>query len=201
MKKLLLLVLSLPAIASLSAQQIVTVTAAGDAFSPSDIVVNQGDIVRFSVGPSHTVLQVSQATWDAGGITPLPGGFSFPTGDGDYTADVPGLYYFVCTIHVGLGMKGTLTVNAITGINEIKGRETRLFPVPAGNKLTYQAGSTAPVDEIRVFDLAGKTLVLLKNPDISDDQRVNIDISKLDKGIYFISVRSKEVNAVGKFIK
>jgi hypothetical protein len=55
---------------------------------------------------------VSQATWNANGTTPLPGGFSVPFGGGMVLPSQLGIgtHYYVCQAHVSFGMKGKIIV-------------------------------------------------------------------------------------------
>lgn len=88
-----------------------TVTNSGNTFVPADITITQGDTVNFSITNAHDVVEVSQATYNANGNT-SNGGFSLPFGGGTLIGLAPGTYYYVCTPHASLGMKGTITVNA-----------------------------------------------------------------------------------------
>lgn len=201
MKKILLLFPGIVMVIALNAQQTFTISAVGVTFNPSSVTVNQGDIVRFNVGASHPVLQVSQSTWNSGGTTPLSGGFSFPSGTGDYTAGVPGTYYYVCTDHVSLEMKGTIVVNAITGLDDIqKNNGKKIFPNPATDFIIYQTGRNSLIHEIRILDITGKALIILQEPGFLNDQ-VRIDIGNLNNGIYFILVKSEDGIVSGKFLK
>jgi plastocyanin len=174
----------------------------GFTFDPPTLTVNQGDIVHFNLTSAHAILQVSLATWNANDITPLPGGFSFPSGSGDYTATTPGTIYYVCTTHVQLeGMKGTIIVNAVTGIKDIhKDSSVRLFPNPATDLLTYQSIGKSDIKEIRILDIMGKIVKIFQHPEISDN-KVKIDVGELKKGIYFILVMSPDGIETAKFLK
>jgi len=204
MKKILLQFLFLTILANLNAQQTFTVNMGSDGFSfdPAQLTVNQGDIVHFNLPAPHNVTQVSQTTWNANQTTPLPGGFLFPNGSGDYTANTPGTIYYVCTIHVASdGMKGTITVNVVTGINDIHySGAGKLYPNPATDYITYQIKGTSVVHEIKIVDITGKTVKILQKPEVSDYQ-VIIDIANLNKGIYFILVKSDDGIESGKFLK
>lgn len=171
-----------------NAQQTFTVNqGVGNSFSPSSLTVNQGDVVHFSLSSQHDITQVSLDTWNANGTTPLAGGFVFSSGSGDYTATTPGVIYYVCVVHVQSdGMKGTITVNAITGINDVQNSsEARVYPNPARDIITYRASGSSPVSELRILDLNGKPVKILTKPDISDN-KINIDITSLSSGIYFL---------------
>lgn len=201
MKKIRMFILFSTLATVLHAQQTFVINSAGLTFNPSDVIVNQGDIVRFNLSPFHPVAQVSQSTWNSNGNTLLPGGFSFPSGTGDYTAVNPGTFYFVCTSHASSGMKGTIVVNATTGFEDpgVNIGE-KLFPNPATDFLIYQTGSNSPVDEIRILDITGKAVTILHGLEFSDNQ-IRINTAKLNKGIYFIKVKSDAGTSVRKFIK
>lgn len=202
MKKLFVTLLVMYTVVTLNAQQTTVITNSGFAFSPDAVTVNQGDIVRFTLSASHPVLEVSQSTWNADGTTALPGGFSFPSGVGDYTATTPGVHYFVCTNHVASNnMKGTITVNMVTGINDIQVENTgKIYPNPARDFIIYQTSRKSPVQEIRILDMTSRLVEILQKPFVLDDQ-VRIDVSSLSRGIYFIIVKSENGIISKKFIK
>jgi plastocyanin len=203
MKKILLNFFCLIIFANLNAQQTFTVNkGSGNSFSPSTLNVSVGDIVHFNLSSPHDVTQVSQTTWDADGTTPLPGGFVFPSGSGNFTATTPGTIYYVCTIHVASDeMKGTITVSAVTGINDIHNNTgAKLYPNPASDFITFKSKASSAVHEIRIVDITGKTVKILQKPEISDYQ-VRIEIASLNKGIYFILVKSDDGIEFAKFMK
>jgi len=86
------------------------VNSAGFSFSPSTLTIRVGDTVNFALTGIHNAVEVSKATWDANGST-SNGGFSVPFGGGSQTFTQPGTYYYVCTAHAAMGMKGTIIVN------------------------------------------------------------------------------------------
>ena len=80
-------------------------------FLPADIVIAAGDMVRFEMTSTHNAVEVSQDTYENGGVDALEGGFNVGFGDTEtITFDTPGLYYYVCQPHVPAGMIGTITV-------------------------------------------------------------------------------------------
>ncbi len=87
------------------------VTTPGMVFVPSDLVIAVGDIVSFELGGSHNAMQVDAETYDADGTIAIEGGFYVPFGGSQQvTFDEVGTYYYVCTPHAALGMKGTIAV-------------------------------------------------------------------------------------------
>lgn len=91
-----------------------TISNSGTSFSPATLSINLGDTVVFSLDPSHNAVEVSQATWNSNGNTPLSGGFSVSFGGGTVVLTATGTYYYVCSPHASLGMKGTITVTSTT---------------------------------------------------------------------------------------
>ncbi len=84
----------------------------GTSFLPNHITINLGDDVQFNLDLFHNVVEVSNATYNAYGNTPLAGGFSTPYGGGLVAASslTTGVHYFVCAPHAAAGMIGTITV-------------------------------------------------------------------------------------------
>ena len=84
-------------------------------FSPSDLTINLGDTVYFENLSSHNAVEVSEETYNNDG-TSSNGGFELYS-DGYVVFEEVGTYYYVCTPHVQMGMKGTITVqgNPIQG--------------------------------------------------------------------------------------
>jgi plastocyanin len=186
---------------SLKSQQTTTITASGTTFSPADITVHPYDIVRFSTGSAHPVLQVSADTWNVNGSAGLPGGFSYPQGTGDFIPTAPGTYYYICTAHIDVGMKGKINVSAATGITKPElEKQFNVYPVPANDFLNFRKNSPLPVSELRILDITGRTLSVISNP-VQSDEEVKIDISDLVKGIYFLNVKFQEGVVSGKFLK
>lgn len=77
-------------------------------FSPDDITINLFDTVFFSNLGMHDAVEVDEATWNANGTT-SNGGFEYYA-DAYHVFTEPGTYYYVCTPHIGNGMKGKITV-------------------------------------------------------------------------------------------
>jgi plastocyanin len=87
-----------------------TVINSGFTFSPASLTISVGDTVVFSLAGSHNTVEVSQATWNANGNTPLSGGFSTPFGGGTVIFSTAGSHYYVCSPHASGGMKGVINV-------------------------------------------------------------------------------------------
>ncbi len=86
-----------------------TIVDAGFTFSPAALTIAVGDTVNFTIGGAHNVVEVSFATWNANGNT-SNGGFQLPFGGGQLIFPNAGTYYYVCSPHAGMGMKGQISV-------------------------------------------------------------------------------------------
>lgn len=93
-------------------------------FSPENLTINTLDTVFFTNLGIHDATEVDQETYEANEAT-SNGGFAYNT-DTFHVFTEPGTYYYVCTPHVGMGMKGIITVvddwtlfqtNASTGVS------------------------------------------------------------------------------------
>ena len=85
-------------------------------FSPSNLNINLGDTVYFENLNSHNVVEVSEESYYNNGII-SNGGFELYTDDYVVFNEI-GTYYYVCTPHVEMGMKGIINVN----LNSISGQ-------------------------------------------------------------------------------
>ncbi len=156
-------------------------TNAGTTFSPNVITMQPGDSIHLVLANPHTCTQVDQSTWEANGNTPN-GGFNYPSGEHTFSLDVPGTYYYVCTPHAGMGMKGQIVVEDNTGVQEAADLSAlKVSPNPARDQV--QISGYEPGQTVQVLDLAGRK-VMSATP--SGDGL--IDISALKAGTYNISV-------------
>ena len=79
-------------------------------FSPPDLTINLGDTIYFYNLTSHDAVEVSEETYINNG-TESNGGFELYS-DNYIVLEEVGTYYYVCTPHVEMGMKGNITVSA-----------------------------------------------------------------------------------------
>jgi len=93
-----------------------TITNSGSTFSPATITINLGDTVKFVLSSFHNAIEVSESTWNANGSTALANGFQTAFGGGTVLPDKLGLgtHWYVCTNHVGGGMKAKIIVQGCT---------------------------------------------------------------------------------------
>jgi hypothetical protein len=88
-----------------------------------------------------------------------------------------------------------------TGINDVeKNNLFKIYPNPAQNTLLVQLDKlTTGNYNIRITSIDGKSVLTTKSNFNSGE--MNMDISKLAKGIYNLTVQGKDVNQTIQFIK
>jgi plastocyanin len=180
-----------------------TITNSGTTFTPATTTITVGDVVNFSLGSNHNAIEVSQATWDANGNTPLSGGFSTPFGGGTVTADklTVGIHYFVCKPHAALGMKGTITVLETTGLAENKAKDDVLiFPNPSNGNFYLQVNTSPSAKklELGIYTLQGKAVY--SKTDVQQQTTSNIEISDLPKGVYILRLYGGKDSYIRKIV-
>ena len=106
-----------------------TITTSGFSYSPSTLTVTVGDVVTISASGTHPLAEVSQTTWNANGTATLSTGFGNKTSSYTFTISSTNSIYYVCTNHVGSGMKGQITVSTV-GVKEL------MFPIVSFCSLT-----------------------------------------------------------------
>lgn len=117
-KKILLFFLSfLPFTVGYATQH--TITADNNFnFVPDTLRVMVGDTVIFDIDGSHNAVEVSQQTWIDQGTT-SNGGFQLPFGGGSVVITEEKTYYYVCTPHIALGMKGVIIAEGSSTADEV----------------------------------------------------------------------------------
>jgi len=184
----------------------VTIINVALTFSPATLTINQGDNVLFTINSAHDALEVSQTTYNANGITPLTGGFSVPLGGGTVSSSqLPvGIHYYVCTIHASLGMKGIITVQALTTVPETSAQnDVKIYPNPAKENITVQYNpSTSNVVEIKLFNLQGKLVhVLIPRTEVSGIFLRTLSLNKItEAGVYIVQIVSGENTTYQKIV-
>lgn len=181
----------------------VTITNSGNTFSSSTVTIALGDIVDFSIGNIHNAVEVSQATWNDNGNTPLSGGFSLGFGGGIVPAEklTVGTHYYVCSPHAEFGMKGTIIVLNTTGLAEKQAADgIFIFPNPSkGNfNLEISASLASKKYDLGIYNAQGKKVY--SKSDIQQQNTTNIEISDLPKGTYFVRVYGRKENIYKKIV-
>lgn len=168
------------------------ITNVGFTFNPATLNIEAGDNVTFVLEGIHNAVEVSQATWDANGTTPLPGGFSVPFGGGEVLpAQLPtGTHWYVCTNHVASNnMKGIIIVATPTGIEESPGQpDISIFPNPAIDLITVKASNNLLGTQYFITDQHGSQILTGK----IDSETTSINISQFKNGIYLFQLEGQK---------
>ena len=161
-----------------------TINVQNYTFSPSSVpAVNVGDTVRWIwVSGSHTTTSTTipsgAPVWDH---LINSGKTSF-----DYIPDVTGDYNYKCTPHQSMGMVGSFTVLAPTGVAESrKSPSIKIFTNPFYDHVRFQFNSDYSIlRSLRIFDLTGRLCKDFNFEDKPERQIITLDLSDLNAGIY-----------------
>ena len=169
-------------------------------FTPDVIYVAPGDTIDFSLGPHHDALEVSKEIWDAND-TVSNGGFRFPLGGGELVLDELGIYYYVCTPHAYLGMKGIIYVEEPSSADALSQEDKiqmKIFPNPASKNLnlSFVIEDSKKV-KIDLMDITGKTVRTLANGDYQPGiYAESFDLVNLPPGRYFVHFQTNRESKV-----
>jgi plastocyanin len=179
-----------------------TITNSGNSFSPSSIIINQGDSVRFTIASMHNVVEVDQTTWNANGNTPLTSGFQLGFGGGLLLPAELGVgtHYYVCSVHASFGMKGTITVQTATGVRETQlPTSISIFPNPVSYLLNIELYNSKTSYQESIVTIENMFGALVYKSCIKNET-LEINISDLQNGIYFVKVNDGEAVLTKKIV-
>jgi len=178
-----------------------TITNSGITFSPATLTINNGDIVTFNLAISHNAVEVSEATWNANGNTPLSGGFSTPFGGGQVLAEklTVGTHYYVCSPHASMGMKGKIVVQTATVVNENQEKvDISVFPNPSNGQFQVSINDLSLLRnaDLAIYNVVGEkvyqAVITESNPTIVLNHPV--------KGIYLLKIGNGEAILTKKIV-
>ena len=134
-----------------------TISISGLTYSPADLDANVGDTITIEATGNHPTAQVSQATWDANGTTPLGSGFGVQTSSFTFEITSTDDIYYVCQNHVGAGMKGKINVSVTTGVNEDSAINLSIYPNPSFGDFTIQGDKEMLKDsKLMLYNISGQ---------------------------------------------
>lgn len=178
------------------------VTNLGNTYSPNDITIMLGDTVVFALSSSHNVVEVSQATWNANGNTPLGGGVSLPFGGGNWIPATAGVYYYVCDPHASLGMKGKITVTEGMGQETSQAKfSLNIFPNPAASVLNLKLENAADNKlSFSMYNLVGQKIRSAVIAINSSQVNYPIQVADLPRGVYMLTVSTGTAQYTRKIV-
>lgn len=182
-----------------------TVSVVGTSYSPNTLTISIGDMVTFTnMSSSHPTAQVDGTTWAANGTNTLSSGWGVKTSNFTYTATTTGTVYYVCQVHVGLGMKGQIVVSSV-GINEAMNilQNISLFPNPAQEnvKLSFSLKNASEVS-VKLFNLLGQEVSQLATPASLPQGNYNysFELPALQNGTYFVEIVADNKRSLKKLV-
>ncbi len=95
------------------------------------------------------------------------------------------------------GITSWPTFDLFTGVEEIeKEKLFSMFPNPSGNEFKAQTSNFRTGDEIKIFDVTGKTVFT----STMHSSIIDIDVSEFENGIYFVKLSSGNNTSTQKLI-
>jgi hypothetical protein len=117
----------------------------------------------------------------------------------DYTPLIDGDYYVIVTLN-GCSSNPSNTIHVtITGIekNELS-NFIRFYPNPITNKIIIENSKTTMQNYIvTIKNIQGQEML---NKNITQNTNQTIDVSKLENGIYFLTIHNDKENYVSKIL-
>ncbi len=194
---LFLMVLSLQAIATIK-----VVTQQSNTFNPKVFNVAVGDTIRWVwTSGAHTTtssnIPAAAASWDS----PLTSAVN----QFDYVVTAAGVYDYVCTPHVELGMTGSFTATGTLGIsNDIVNNSVKIYPNPAGNLTNVLfIADKSNTAVLSVYDLLGNQVNKREVSIRQGSNNLPLSVESMLPGIYFIELKFKDQPSaiVRRFVK
>ncbi len=190
MKKVTLLFVALLTTVFVSAQTTHEILWKVGVGTDASITIDVGDTVTWIWDDTvpHSVTNDSGSTevFDSGVETGL--GFTF-----SHTFTMPGENPYGCDVHSA--MEGVITVEQIASIEENFALSVNHFPNPVVNKLTVS--SEFPLTYYEVYDVLGKKVAA----QAVEGTSIAIEMAQLKSGIYFVTVKSNDLQKAFKVVK
>ncbi len=156
----------------------------------ASLTIESGDTVEWTwtdaLPHSVTSLAGSAEAFDSGIITGLGNVYS-------YTFTVVGDNDYECVVHSN--MFGTITVEPALSIEDKFAVNVNYFPNPVTTSLTVT--SLISLDSYQVYDILGKQVQAGK----LSAHVVDVDMSQLKTGVYFVKVQSGQLQKTMKVVK
>lgn len=190
MKKLILL-LALVATSILTAQATFEIAWDQGVGSAASISIEPGDTVLWTWANSSphsvTTLAGSQETFDSGIETGQ--GFQY-----SYTFTQLGTNPYQCDVHPG-SMNGIVTVEQVASVADKFAKNIKFYPNPVKNELTVF--SLFKLDSYKIYNVIGS----LVGEGRGNGNYTQLNMSKLNSGMYFVSVTSDNLRSTFKITK
>ena len=174
---------------------IITASDAGF-FTPDSLTIPIGDTIMFQwIDGTHDAVSTSIPTGAASFNEPLTAANpSFI-----YVPAIIGLYNYICTPHESMGMIGKFIVEdtALSVKNIINNDAFSILPNPAQLSITISDRSNSGIIGISITDIQGRNVL---TADGKKENSVTLDVSKLNTGMYFVSINTLYGSMVKKLV-
>lgn len=183
------------------------VTVANFSFTPSQLTIKVGDIVRWTnSGGFHNVV-ADDNSFTSGAASTINWVY-------EHTFNSPGSNPYYCSVHGGpggVGMSGVITVQAATDVDDkvLTTTDYKLFqnfpnPFNPSTIITFQVFVQSSVSLI-VYDIIGNQVATLLNEEKpAGKYTVNFDASNtgklLSSGIYYYKMRAGNFSEIKKMV-
>lgn len=162
-----------------------SITITGLAYTPDSLHAEIGDVITISASTTHPLVQVSQTDWEANSTNQLQGGWGEKTENYTFTVNSTDDIYYVCSNHVGSGMKGKIIVSDVTAIESyFKKTDIELYAIHESQ------GALQPLHiknddlpfKVVIYNVSGKKIVeyLINSNDII--------YTGLNSGVYIYTI-------------
>ncbi len=101
-------------------------------------------------------------------------------------------------LYIGASSTGEIfrIVDTNLSVDENNLKTIKIFPNPATNYLTIDAlETTTTLSEIIIYDVQGKRIKTISN---IDNQKINVSVSNINSGLYFMEIRDTNKNITTK---
>jgi len=182
-----------------------TVAISGTSYVPATLTVTVGDVVTIQADGTHTLAEVSQATWSANGTSTLSTGFGEKTSNYTFTVSSTNTIYYVCKAHVTSGMKGMIIISP-AGINEQEMNVSNviIFPNPAKDKFSVKFNSPENGNvSAKLYSICGQEIEsLIINKEFNAGVfTIHFDSHKrIPAGVYFVQLNCNSNKITRKLI-
>lgn len=163
----------------------------GDNSTGTSMTIEQGDSVEWmwTTTHPHTVTSEPGSTeeFDSGIKTGIGQTFTH-----EFTE--AGTNPYICQIHDG--MAGTITVDAVAGVEEVMTSDFMVYPNPTTDILTINAKQN--IDKIEIYDMNGR---LVLRSDNAGNPSAKIYMQNYNAGTYLVKAYAGELTKTMSVIK
>ena len=156
-------------------------------YDPDTVVMLTGDSIHFQTQGIHDMVQTDSAAWAINQAI-SNGGFVTTIGaDTTFVIDTAGTYYFVCSPHGFVGMKGVLLVDTTfsTGLRDRQPRPTvQAIPSPARDRVRISCGHPQAA-WVELYGMHGE---LLREAEVLVQGEAELDVSAIASGHHVVLV-------------